>query len=184
MSFQITNPIQAFLKYQWLRSMISLVVAYSKNRVIGKNNDLPWYLPKDLKHFKDITTGKTVIMGRKTFDSIFTRLGKPLPNRRNIVLSRDKTLKLTGVEVFTSFDKLLDDTQNEDVYIIGGAELFKIALDKADIIYATEVNTVIDGDVYFPKLKPNKWLTKSKERHQSDEKNIHDISFITYERRS
>lgn len=162
--------------------MIALVVAFSKNRVIGKNNDLPWYLPADLKHFKDITTGKTVVMGRKTFDSIFDRLGKPLPNRRNIVLTRDKSLKINGADVYTSFETLLKEAEKEDLYIIGGAELFKMALPKADIIYATEVEADIDGDVSFPELKASEWLSSSKEIHKADEKNAHNFSFITYER--
>src|ERR1700759_5016996 len=126
--------------------IVSAVVAISQNHVIGKDNKLLWYLPKDLKHFKEITSGHTIIMGRKTFDSV----GKPLPNRRNIVVTRTD-ITIPGAEVVKSIDDALDLCKGEDeVFIGGGAEIYKLAMDKTDKIYLTIVHKMFEADTFFP----------------------------------
>lgn len=145
--------------------MTSLIVAYSDNRVIGRDNDLPWHIPEDLKRFKELTTGNTVIMGRKTFESIFKRLGKPLPNRRNIVVSTSlKSVK--GVEIASSLPAALALARNDgEVFILGGEQLYRDALKQnlVDRIYATQVHARVDGDAYFPKLDERPWRVTSRE---------------------
>lgn len=159
--------------------MISLVVAKSSNNVIGSRNDLPWYLPADLKHFKEITTGHTVLMGRTTFQSILERIQKPLPNRTNIVVTRDNNFSSPGVEVIHS----LDDIQTlGDLYVIGGAEIYKQTMSMADTLYVTEVQATIDGDTYFPDIDDS-WSEASRESHASDEKNQYDYDFVIYKRK-
>lgn len=147
--------------------IISFVVAKSKNNVIGKNNKLPWHLPADLQHFKNLTMNKPVIMGRKTFDSI----GKPLPNRRNIIISRNKHFIAKGCEIFSSIDDALNAVKNEpEVMIIGGENIFSQTLNKANRIYLTVIDAEFDGDTFFPALN-NQWKLISEEKHLSDEKN-------------
>ncbi|MDF2939788.1 MAG: hypothetical protein K0R66_430 [Gammaproteobacteria bacterium] len=154
---------------------LSGVIAYSLNRVMGKNNQLPWHLPDDLKHFKALTVGKPVLMGRKTYDSI----GRPLPNRRNIILSRDKALSIPGCEVIHSLDELASD---QEVAVIGGAEIFKMLLPKIETLYLTEVQANIEGDVYFPELNPTEWKELSREHHPADEKHLYALDFVTLQR--
>lgn len=129
---------------------ISIVVALAKkNRAIGKNNKLPWHIPSDLKHFKVITEGHPIIMGRKTYESI----GRPLPNRTNIVVTRDSTYQANGCIIVNSLDKALEkakDIDADEIYIIGGGEIFKQALPFTDKLYLTLVEGDIDGDVFFP----------------------------------
>src|SRR3990167_4875952 len=133
---------------------ISLVVAKSKNNVIGKNNQLPWHLPADLKHFKNVTMGKPIIMGRKTFDSI----GKPLPGRRNIIISHQPNLFIDGCEVFHSIDDALNAVKTEpEVMVIGGANLYAQILDRANCIYLTVIDAEFDGDTFFSELDQDKW---------------------------
>ncbi len=160
--------------------MISLVVAMAKNRVIGSNNDLPWYLSADLKHFKEITTGHTIVMGRTTLESIVARLGKPLPNRTNVVLTHDANYQAPeGCVVVTTLDDAL--RISDDVMVIGGGQVFAEALPKADRIYLTRVEADIAGDVLFPELGPE-WKEVSSETHEADEKNEYPYTFITLER--
>lgn len=126
-----------------------MIAAMSENRVIGKGNDIPWRIPGEQKRFRSLTTGKTVIMGRKTFESI----GKPLPNRRNIVITRGRTYVADGCEVVGSLSEALDLTKNENEVFIGGGEtLYKEALPLADRIYLTTIHFEIDGDTFFPEL--------------------------------
>ncbi len=156
--------------------IVSIVVAIAENNAIGKDNHLLWKLPKDLKHFKDITAGHTVIMGRKTFDSV----GKPLPNRRNIVITRDLKLKLAGAEVTNSLDealKLCDP--KEEVMIVGGAEIYRQALTLTDRIYLTRVHHSYDADTFFPEIKPEIWMETAVERHRPDEKHAVAYTFST-----
>ncbi len=161
--------------------IISFVVAIAENNAIGKDNGLLWHLPTDLKHFKQITNGHTIIMGRKTFDS----MGKPLPNRRNIVITRNADLKIEGAEVTTSVDDALALCKTEEeVFIIGGAEIYKEALDKTDRIYLTTVHQRFEGDAYFPELDRNKWVETAREEHQPDEKNNIAFTFSTLEANS
>jgi dihydrofolate reductase len=158
--------------------IISFVVAIAENNAIGKDNKLLWHLPTDLKHFKQITNGHTVIMGRKTFDS----MGKPLPNRRNIVITRNPDLEINGAEVTTSLADALSLCENEEeVFIIGGAEIYKEALDKTNRIYLTTVHQRFDGDAYFPELNMEKWVVTAQEEHQPDEKNKIAFTFSTLE---
>jgi len=157
---------------------ISIVVAISENRAIGKDNKLLWYLPNDLKHFKAITTGNTVIMGRKTYESV----GKPLPNRRNIIITR-QDIAIEGCEVVNSMKAALELCRTErEVFIVGGAEIYKQSLHLTDRIYLTVVHKQFEGDSFFPEIKKTDWLQVSREDHQPDEKNSLPYSFITYER--
>lgn len=162
--------------------MVSLIVAYSKNRVIGRKGDMPWHLPNDLKHFKELTTGKTVVMGSKTFDSIVQRLGHGLPNRRNVVLSRDPNLKAQGAEVTDSVSKALNSKPGEELFVIGGGQVFTLALPYADKIYATEIDAHIEGDVVFPSIDEAEWKQTHTEHHPADEKHNYAYNFVTYER--
>ncbi len=158
---------------------INLIVAIDKKNGIGKNNLLPWYLPADLKHFKTITTGHPIIMGRKTFDSI----GKALPNRRNIVISRQSGVVIPGVELCNSFNNALDLCKNEkDVFIIGGAQIFNLALPIANVLYLTIIHKDFDADVFFPEISMNEWNEEEKILHEPDEKNLYSYSFIKYKK--
>jgi len=158
--------------------IITIVVATSENHVIGKDNKLLWYLPNDLKHFKDITTGHTVIMGRKTYESV----GKPLPKRRNIIITR-QDIVIEGCEVVNSIEAALalckDD---EEVFIVGGAEIYKQALHLTNRIYLTIIHKEFDGDSFFPEIDKSEWNEVYREDYQPDEKNSLPYSFITYER--
>jgi dihydrofolate reductase len=158
--------------------MISIIVAKANNNVIGSKNDLPWYLPADLRHFKEVTAGHTVVMGRTTFQSIISRIGKPLPNRKNVVMTRDLEFSYPGVTTIHSLDQI---KELGDVFIIGGAEVYSQTIEMADRLYITEVHADIDGDTYFPALDSS-WREVSREKHQADEKNPYDFDFVTYER--
>jgi len=164
--------------------MTAIVVAYTKNRVIGKDNDLPWHMPADMKHFKDITTGGTVIMGRKTYDSVIKQLKGPLPNRRNIVVSRSLKSVPKGWELAGSIDEALEmadaDNSDAEAFVVGGEQIFKSVLDDdlIDQLYLTEIDTEIDGDAFFPDLNEADWLEISNVKHSKDDKNPYDYSFI------
>ena len=152
---------------------ISLVVAKSKNNVIGKNNQLPWHLPADLKHFKQVTMGKPIIMGRKTFDSI----GKPLPGRRNMVISRNKNLIIEGCDVFHTLDDALHAVESEnEVMIIGGENLFLQILNRAHYIYLTVIDAEFDGDTFFLPLSDT-WKLVENEKHIPDDRNNYSYCF-------
>lgn len=161
--------------------MISIIVAIAKNNVIGKNNDLPWKLSGDLKNFAKITTGKSVLMGKKTFQSIFDRLGKPLQNRKNYVLSKTED-SIEGVEIVKDINEFLQEHKDEDIFVIGGVSAFEIALPITDKLYITEVNCSPEGDVFFPKFDINDWKLISEEKHTKDEKNGYDYTFKIYEK--
>lgn len=158
---------------------VSIVVAIGENSAIGKDNELLWYLPTDLRHFKTITKGHTVIMGRKTFDSI----GKPLPHRRNIVITRSRDLKIEGAEVVNTIDEALALCAGEkEVFIVGGAEIYKLAMEKTDRIYLTTVHQSYEADAYFPEINHNLWKETALERHEPDEVNNVAFTFSTLER--
>lgn len=162
--------------------MISAIVAMAMNGTIGKQNDLPWYLPADLKRFKELTTDHTVVMGRKTFDSIIARIGKPLPNRRSIVLTRDSEFTAKGVEVCLSVEDLIEKLPtDQEVFVIGGEQIYEALMPYTDRIYATEVNIEIEGDAFFPEIT-SEWKEVSREAHSKDEKNEYDYSYVTYEK--
>lgn len=165
--------------------MSSIIVAQANDRVIGSSNDLPWYLPADLKHFREITTGKTVVMGRLTYESIKSRLNGPLPNRRNIVISESlRGASIDGFEICSSLDELkhIVDISSDDVFIIGGGRLYKSVLDEdlVNKIFLTQVNYQVDGDTYFPEIDTSKWKEISRETHKQDDKNKYDYDFIEY----
>lgn len=127
--------------------MISHIVAYTKNRVIGRDNAMPWHLPADLAHFKRVTLGKPIIMGRKTFESI----GRPLPGRQNIVVTRDEQFQAEGITIWKNLDRLSDFTDSEEeVFLIGGGELFRQTLPIAKRLYVTEIEVTLEGDVFYP----------------------------------
>lgn len=158
--------------------LISLVVAVAANNAIGKNNRLLWHLPADLKHFKTLTTGHTVFMGRKTYDSI----GKPLPNRRNMVISKSLK-KIEGCEVLPSLEEaLLLADKNEEVFIIGGSAIYKLALPIANRIYLTRVHQEFEADTFFPEIDPKQWQETQRENFSADEKNAFPYSYITLNR--
>ena len=158
--------------------MISLIVAKARNGIIGSNNDLPWYLPADLRHFKEVTMGHTVVMGRKTFESILQRLGKPLPDRKNVVITRDQSFTYPGVTIIHDVNEI---SQLGDCFVIGGAEIYGQTIDMADRLYITEVHADSEGDTFFPALDAS-WKEISRVQHQADDKNQYDYDFVVYER--
>ena len=151
--------------------MINIIVAYDKNLAIGKDNTLVWRQSADLKRFKELTTGNTVVMGRKTFESI----GNPLPNRRNIVITR-QDIEIEGVETIKSIEEIKNI--EEDIFIIGGGEIYKSCLIFADRIFVTEIDCEIEADTWFVDVDMSDWVVESKSEHKSDEKNQYDYSFI------
>lgn len=160
--------------------LISLVVAMAKNRVIGRDNALPWHLPADLKYFKRITLGKPILMGRKTFESI----GRPLPGRINIVVTQDQAYRAPGISVAHSIDAALDAAAGaEEVMVIGGAGLFEQALPRAQRIYLTEIHAVFEGDTYFPGFDGAAWREVRRSDCAPDAHNAYSYSFIVLERR-
>jgi len=157
---------------------VSIIVAIGENHAIGKNNQLLWHMPNDLKHFKDITSGRTIIMGRKTFDSV----GKPLPRRRNIVVTR-QDITIPGCEVVKSIEDGLALCKDEDeVFIGGGAEIYKLAMHLTDRIYLTIIHKSFDADTFFPEIDKTEWKEVKREDFEPDEKNPLPYSFITLER--
>lgn len=150
--------------------MVNIIVAHSTNNVIGKDNQLIWRQSADLKRFKALTTGKTVVMGRKTYDSI----GKPLPNRRNIVITR-QNIEIPGCEVVNSIEDALQ--LDSEIFILGGGEIYKKSIILADKIYLTKIHTNVEGDTYFPEIG-NEWKVESEESFTKDDKNQYDYSFI------
>ncbi len=157
--------------------IISLIVATDENNGIGKDNQLPWHLPADLKHFKTLTTGHPIIMGRKTFESI----GKALPNRRNIVISRQQKYTAEGADVVSSLEDAFQLCKDEDeVFIIGGAQIFEHSLILADALYLTVIHHRFDADTFFPEIDQNIWKELESVSHQPDEKNKYSYTFIKY----
>ena len=150
------------------------------NREIGVDNQLPWHLPKDLKHFKEITSGHPIIMGRKTYESI----GKPLPNRTNIVISRKKDWFEEGILIVGSIKEAIKFGQkiDEDIFIIGGGNIFEQTMDIADKLEVTEIKTNIEADTFFPKIDPKIWTKTDEVCHEKDEKNNFDFCFQTFQR--
>lgn len=164
---------------------ISLIVAMAQNRVIGRNNQLPWYLPEDLKYFKRVTMGKPVIMGRKTFESI----GKPLPGRSNIVITRNPDYSSEGIKVVNDMVSAQDLCESiavvegcEEAFIIGGADIFEQSLDIAHRLYLTMVHAEVEGDVYFPEYDQGQWQELGREDYFAEGPNPYDYSFSVLER--
>ncbi|MBD8068077.1 dihydrofolate reductase [Bacillus sp. PS06] len=160
--------------------MISLLVAIDKNRLIGKDNDLPWHLPADLAYFKQVTMGHSIVMGRKTYESI----GRPLPGRENIVITRDESYSIEGCKVIHSIDEILQlNSADQELFVIGGSEIFKGILPFADKLYLTEIDEEFEGDTYFPEIHFEDWELDSKEKGVKDEKNPYDYYFCVYKKR-
>jgi dihydrofolate reductase len=160
--------------------MISIIVAIGKNRVIGKDNQLIWHLPADLKRFKQITMGHSMIMGRKTFESI----GKALPGRTTVIVTRDKNYKQDNCLVAYSTEQAIEICKNDsEIFIVGGAQIFEKAIALTDKIYLTQIHESFDGDVFFPALNEDEWKIIWQEDHTADEKNKYDYSFVDYVRR-
>ena len=150
--------------------MITIIVAIADNGVIGDKNRLPWYLPADLKHFSAVTKPHTVIMGRKTYQSILARLGKPLPERTNVIVTRQKDFEAPGCVVVDSVEAAL--AQNGDnEFVIGGEEIYKLFLPRADRLLITQVHANVEGDTKFPEYNKAEWAEISREDHLKDEKN-------------
>lgn len=164
---------------------LAIVVAAAKNGVIGVNNTLPWRLPRDLAHFKEITMNKPIIMGRNTFDSI----GRPLPGRLNIIVTRQADWERDGVVVVHSLERAIETARNaareagaDEVMLIGGADLYAQALPLAQRLYFTEVDCEIEGDAFFPKPVPTHWQEVSRVKHSKDDKNPYNFAFVTFRR--
>ena len=160
---------------------ISAIVAISKNRVIGADNDIPWYLPADLKYFKRTTLHHHIIMGRKTFQTI----GRPLPKRTNIVLTRDAFFIASGCLIAHTLDDALEiafDTDAEEVFIIGGGQIYELAMPHLNKVYLTEVKVEVKGTVYFPDLPTSEWKEISSISHEPDEKNKYAYTFKVLEK--
>ena len=162
--------------------MITIVVAMGLNNEIGANNQLLWHLPKDLKHFKEITTGHPIIMGRKTYESI----GKPLPNRTNIVVSTKKDWFEEGILIVGSLKEAIKFAKkmDEEIYIIGGGNIYEQTIDLAEKLEVTQVNAELKADIFFPKINPKIWNKTNEINHEKDKKNEYDFSFQTYERKT
>lgn len=159
--------------------MISMIVAMDNNRAIGKDNELLWHLPDDFQYFKAVTMGKPILMGRKTFESI----GRPLPGRENVVVTRDKSFSAEGVTVVNSIDAALEATQQYDeVMVIGGANLYQQMLPLADKLYVTLVRHAFEGDVFFPEINTDKWLMTHQTEHSADDRHVYSFSFLTYQK--
>ncbi|WP_457616413.1 dihydrofolate reductase [Lutibacter sp.] len=159
--------------------MITIIAAIAKNNALGKNNKLIWHLPADLKRFKKVTSNHCVIMGRKTFES----LGKPLPNRTNIIITRNPNYTAEGCIVVHSLQEALKAAEiDENPFILGGAEIYKQAIKIADKLDLTFVHHTFDADAFFPEIDKNRWKETKREDFKSDDKNKFDYSFVTFER--
>src|SRR5579859_3094142 len=151
----------------------------AKDRVIGANNKLPWHLSDDLKRFKALTMGHTIIMGRRTYESI----GRPLPGRNNVVISRQSNLVLPGVRVVSTIEQAVERASSGEAFIIGGADIYRESLPKAQRILLTEVHGAFEGDTFFPLLSPNDWRETARESHKDDLSGL-AYDFVTLERRT
>lgn len=165
---------------------VSIIVAVAENGAIGKNNDLLWHLPNDLKFFKTVTLGHPVIMGRKSYLSIPEKY-RPLPGRPNLVVSRDKGFKEEGIRVHQSIESAIESAKEldkQEIFIIGGGQIYKHAIshDLCDRVYFTSVKASFEGDVFFPELDLNKWRETSRVKHNRDEKHAYDYDFVVYDK--
>ncbi|MBI3903586.1 MAG: dihydrofolate reductase [Nitrosomonadales bacterium] len=159
---------------------LAIVVAMAHNRTIGVNNALPWRIPEDLKHFKALTMGHHMIMGRKTFDSI----GKPLPGRTTVIVTRNRELKVEGcIVVHTLQDAIAACAGDNEIFIVGGAELYALALPLTDTLYLTEIQQDVAGDAHFPNFDRNAWQEIAREQRSQSETQPLDYHFVTYSRK-
>ena len=166
--------------------IVSLIAALTRNRVIGVKNDLPWRLPDDMKYFFQTTKGHTVIMGRKNYDSLPEKF-RPLPNRMNIVVTRQENFGAPGCTVVNSLEKgieLAKEANEEEVFNIGGAELFKLGMPHTQRMYLTEIQAELPGDTYFPEVNKSDWRETSRRHHPADERHAYAFDFVVYELKS
>jgi dihydrofolate reductase len=158
---------------------IALIAALDRNGLIGRDNDLPWHLPADLQHFKRTTMGKPILMGRLTWES----LGRPLPGRHNIVLTRDPGYRADGATVVASIDAALAAAGDVDeAMVIGGAAFYRAMLPRAERLYLTRIDAAFEGDAWFPEIDPDAWRETAREQHPADERNPHPYAFVTLDR--
>lgn len=157
---------------------IAFILAMDQNRIIGLNNDLPWRLPADLAYVKKTTMGHTILMGRKTYESI----GRPLPGRRNVIFTRNTDFSAAGCEVVHTLEEALEKYAMERLFVIGGAEIYRLFLPVVDRMYITEIHHEFVGDTYFPEVDHSEWKEVSRERGVRDEKNLYDYDFVVYDR--
>lgn len=156
---------------------LSIICAMDENRLIGSNNTLPWQLPADLAYFKKVTMNKPILMGRKTYESI----GRPLPGRRNIIITRDPLIQFAGCETTGSIESALERVKDQpEVMLIGGASLYQQTIDIADKLYITRIHAQFEGDAWFPVINPDYWTECWREDHQPDERNRYAYSFVNY----
>jgi dihydrofolate reductase len=169
--------------------ILSFVIAFGKNRGLGFGNKLPWNLPDDLKRFKEITRGHTVIMGRKTYDSLGRSptgepMGRLLPERKNIIITRDTSYKVDGATIAHSIEEAIEEVKNEDeAFVIGGAEILKLALPYVDKMYLTHVDAEVEADSFFPEINWEEWKTVSEEFHPKDDRHLYDFTYRVYEKK-
>ncbi|EKD43636.1 MAG: hypothetical protein ACD_72C00194G0004 [uncultured bacterium] len=156
--------------------MFSLIAAVAENNCIGKNNRIPWDIPEDFQYFKKMTLGKTCVMGQATYESILGYVGKPLPGRKTVVLTLNKDYQVPeGVRVFNSLDDIFEKLKDEDVYICGGASIYRQTVDRVDTLYITHISQSFDGDTFFPEINKNIWKETAREDHGN-------FSFVTYKK--
>lgn len=163
---------------------ISLIAALTQNHVIGKNNDLPWHLPDDMKYFMQTTKLHHVVMGRKNYDSIPEKF-RPLPNRTNIVVTRQVNFVAPQCTVINSLEKAIaiaKENAEQELFIIGGAEIYNLAMPLANRLYLTEIQTDLDGDTYFPPFDKKSWKEVSRKHHPADERHLYAFDFVVYEK--
>ena len=161
--------------------MISLIVAVAENNIIGRDNDLIWHLPRDLKHFKETTSGHHIIQGRKTYESV----GKPLPNRTNVIITRDKNYKAEGCVVVHSLEEALEVSKNDpEAFITGGGKIYEMAMPLVDRIYLTKVHHSFEGDTFFPEINMEEWTETDRRDFEPDEKNKYPFSILILDRKN
>lgn len=164
-----------------MKMILSFVIAFGKNRGLGFGNKLPWNLPDDLKRFKEITRGHSVIMGRKTYDS----MGRLLPERRNILITRDTSYKVEGAEIAHSIEEAIEKVKDEaEAFVIGGGEILRLALPYVNKMYLTHVDADVPADSFFPEVNWEDWKVVSEEKHSKDDRHMYDFTFKVYEKNS
>lgn len=165
--------------------IISLIAALTKNRVIGKNNNLPWHLPDDMKYFMQTTKEHHVIMGRKNYESIPEKF-RPLPNRTNIVVTRQKNFTAPGCHIVHTLEAGIDMARREgekELFIIGGSEIYDLGMAYADQLYLTEIDTILEGDTYFPPINKEEWKELSRTHHEADARHAYSFDFVVYKKK-
>ncbi len=161
-----------------------MIAAMGQNRVIGKDNDIPWHLPDDFQYFKNTTKGHYVLMGRKNFESLPPRF-KPLPDRPNVVITRNKQYQAEGAVVVNSLEQAIEKAKMKDeteAFIIGGGEIYQLGLDLADTIYLTEINGSFEGDTHFPEFDKTIWQETSRQHHPADDRHQFSFDFVVYKK--